>query len=215
MQMSESLPEDPISGILRVLKLVSGEELVGLVNESSPDKITIKLPAKLETYTSKDQNGNLLDYVKLTNYLANIKGSEISIFRSSVIYIGQPNIELEKMYEIFFVAMQSDPKSVVSAGSEELTDVQPGLELLNNLFNNDEFVNFVNDLIETYEGIEIITEEELQDGFRDEEIKPKPEEQKKKKKRSKGKRESSKLPYDPQANPNSAEAWSDNPEDYM
>lgn len=215
MQMSESLPEDPISGILRVLKLVSGEELVGLVNESIPDKITIKLPAKLETYTSKDQNGDLLDYVKLTNYLANIKGAEISIFRSSVIYIGQPNIELEKMYEIFFVAMQSDPKSVVSAGSEELTDVQPGLELLNNLFNNDEFVNFVNDLIETYEGIEIITEEELQDGFRDEEIKPKPEEQKKKKKRSKGKRESSKLPYDPQANPNSAEAWSDNPEDYM
>lgn len=213
--MSESLPENPISGILRVVKLVSGEELIGLVNESSPEKITIKLPAQLEVYASKNENGELIDYIKLTNYLSSVKGYEINISRSAIIYIGQPNIELEKMYEIFFVTMQTDPKSVVSSGKIEYSNNEPGLQLLNDLFNNEDFVSFVNELIETYEGIEIITDDDIDKSIISDPPTKSPETPKDKKKRSKAKRESSKLPYDPEANPNSAEAWSDNPNDYM
>ena len=56
--MSDSLPENSFSGVLRVVKLLTGEELIGLVNEATPEKITIKLPAKLESYMNKDSNGN-------------------------------------------------------------------------------------------------------------------------------------------------------------
>ena len=34
-----------------------------------------------------------------------------------------------------------------------------GLQLLNDLFNNDDFVQFVNELIDNFEGIEIIETE--------------------------------------------------------
>ena len=76
--MSDSLPENSISGVLRVLKLISGEEIISLVNET-PNKIILKLPALLSSYYGKDQDNNSIEYVKLTNYITNIEKTEQKI----------------------------------------------------------------------------------------------------------------------------------------
>ena len=219
--MSDSLPENSFSGIIRVLKLTSGEEVIALVSEASPEKYSIKLPARLDTFYSRDENGELLEFVKLTNYLSNIKGFEINLPRDVVIYIGSPNTDLEKMYETYIVAMQQDPKVVITSGEIDQQSSENGLQLLNELFNNEDFVNFVNDLIENFEGAEIVLDED--EGEEEEEpekpvIEPVKEEApkpSKPKKRRTMNPEAKKLPYNPEANPNSAEGWSDNPNDYL
>lgn len=211
--MSDSLPENSFSGIIRVLKLTSGEEVIALVSDASPEKYSIKLPARLDTFYSRDENGELLEFVKLTNYLSNIKGYEINLPRDVVIYIGSPTPELEKMYETYIVAMQQDPKVVITSGEMDQQSSENGLQLLNELFNNEDFVNFVNDMMDTFENSELIIEEEENKTFI-EEINEEPPAPKKKKK-NKVKPESKKLPYNPEANPNTAEGWSDNPEDYL
>jgi hypothetical protein len=221
--MSDSLPENEFSGALRVVKLTSGEELIGMVNEAAPDKITIKLPALLENYYTKDQNGQTIEYVKLTNYLLNIKGYEVNLPRTVIVYIGLPAIELEKMYEVYFMAMQTDPKTIVSSSPDSPHGIENGLELLNELFNNEDFVNFVNDLIESFEGVEILEDsegdEEWDDVVAESPISPsveeEPEPAPKRKKRKAMKPETNKLPYKPDANPNTPEGWSDNPLDYI
>ena len=217
--MSDSLPENSISGVLRVLKLISGEEIIALVNESISEKITLKLPAKLDSYYGKDENNNKIEFIKLTNYLNNIKGYEVDVNKNSILYMGSPNIQLEKMYEIYFVTMQTDPNAIISSGQNNSVNPEHGLKLLNELFNNDDFVGFVNDLIENYEGVEILSdiddsEEDLESNIgplEEEEPEPQP----KPKKRNKAKPEGNKLPYEPDGNPNSPESWSDNPSDYI
>jgi hypothetical protein len=218
--MSDSLPENSFSGVIRVLKLTSGEEVIALVSEASPEKYSIKLPARLDTFYSRDENGELLEYVKLTNYLSNIKGFEINLPRDVVIYIGSPNTDLEKMYETYIIAMQQDPKVVITSGEIDQQSSEHGLQLLNELFNNEDFVNFVNDLIENFEGAEIVIEDD--EGEEEEPEKPliepvkeeAPKPSKPKKRRTMNP-EAKKLPYNPEANPNSAEGWSDNPNDYI
>jgi hypothetical protein len=218
--MSDSLPENSFSGIIRVLKLTSGEEVIAMVSEASPEKYSIKLPARLDTFYSRDQNGELLEFVKLTNYLSNIKGFEINLPRDVVIYSGAPNLDLEKMYETYIVAMQQDPKVVITSGEIDQQSSENGLQLLNELFNNEDFVNFVNDLIENFEGAEIVLDDD--EGEEEEPEKPviepvkeeAPKPSKPKKRRTMNP-EAKKLPYNPDANPNSAEGWSDNPNDYI
>lgn len=218
--MSDSLPENSFSGIIRVLKLTSGEEVIALVSDASPEKYSIKLPARLDTFYSRDENGELLEFVKLTNYLSNIKGYEINLPRDVVIYIGSPTPELEKMYETYIVAMQQDPKVVITSGEMDQQSSENGLQLLNELFNNEDFVNFVNDLIENFEGAEIVLDddEEAEEEPEKPAIEPAKEEApkpSKPKKRRTMNPETKKLPYNPEANPNSAEGWSDNPNDYL
>lgn len=217
--MSDSLPENSFSGVLRVVKLITGEELAGMVSETPPEKITIKLPAKMELYNAKDPSGNIVEYVKLTNYLASIKGFEISISKHAILYIGEPTLDLEKMYEIYFIAMQTDENATVSSMPKDYESVEDGLKLLNDLFNNEDFVGFVNELIETFEGVEIFEEDDESleeaessiDSFLTEQ--PKPEKAKKKKKNMNP--ETKKLPYNPEASPDKPESWSDNPNDYL
>ena len=220
--MSDSLPENSFSGALRVVKLTSGEELIGMVSEAAPDKINIKLPAMLENYYTRDPNNQIVEYVKLTNYLLNIKGHEVNLPRSVIVYIGQPAIELEKMYEVYFMTMQTDSKAIISSGPEDDIVAEDGLVLLNNLFNNPDFVNFVNDLIDSFEGVEIDEEdddEDWDDTVAESPISPPeeeaPESAPKRKKRKAMKPETNKLPYKPEANPNTPEGWSDNPSDYI
>lgn len=218
--MSDSLPENSFSGIIRVLKLTSGEEVIALVSEASPEKYSIKLPARLDTFYSRDDNGELLEFVKLTNYLSNIKGYEINLPRDVVIYIGAPTPDLEKMYETYIVAMQQDPKVVITSGEMDQQSSENGLHLLNELFNNEDFVNFVNDLIENFEGAEIVLDddEESEEEPEKPSVEPTKEEApkpSKPKKRRTMNPEAKKLPYNPEANPNSPEGWSDNPNDYI
>ena len=84
--MSDSLPENSFSGVLRVVKLTTGEELVGLVSEPTPEKINIKLPAKMENYTARSKEGDIVEYVKLTNYLANLKNYEAVVNKTCVVF---------------------------------------------------------------------------------------------------------------------------------
>ena len=117
--MSDSLPENSFSGILRVIKLTSGEEVIGLVSEAMPDKIAIKLPAKLENFMQKDADGNLIECIKLSNYLTNIRGQEIAIPRDVIIYMGQPALDLEKMYDVYFM---NTGQGYSLVGKEEFLD---------------------------------------------------------------------------------------------
>lgn len=222
MYMSDSLPESEFSGILRVVKLISGEEIIGLVSEAMPDRITIKLPAKLDAYMSKDETGNLVEYVKLTNYLGNVRGFEVTISRTAILYIAPPAIDLEKMYEMYFLTMQTDPKSIVTSGPDMPIGPETGLQLLNELFNNEDFVEFVNQLIESFEGVEILVEDEdYEDGdsvvesdLSDSETQEPPSPSKPKK-RNRMKPEKKNMPYNPDATPDNPESWPDDPNEYL
>ena len=226
--MSDSPAENSFSGIIRVVKLTSGEEVIGLINEASPEKITINFPARIDTYFTRDPNGELYECVKLTNYLSNIKGYQINLPKDVIVYTGVPMTQLEKMYETYYVTMQTDPKVVITSGEiDQIENPENGLKLLNDLFNNDDFVNFVNDLIDNFEGAEIIIDDDdeileienkednepelpLNESIQEEAPKPS-----KPKKRRIMNPEAKKLPYEPDAPPNKPESWSDNPDDYL
>jgi hypothetical protein len=213
--MSDSLPETGLSGSLKVIRLLTGEELIGTAIEND-NSIIIKFPARLESYITKDNMNNMIEYVKLTNYLSSIKNFEAKIFNTSIVYCGEPQEELVKMYNAYLLAIQSDPKSIMtSSASDSENSNDPGLLLLNDLFTNDDFVNFVNDLIETYEDSESLNDEEDVESVIEaiEEEMPKP--QPKPKKRSRVKPETNKLPYNPEKPPENPESWSDNPSDYF
>lgn len=224
--MSDEVQETPFGGIVRVVKLINGDELIGLVRDAQLDKILILFPAKIETALSRDENGELIEYFKLTNYTANLQLSEISINRTSILYTGTPADDLSKMYDIFFQAMQTDPKSIMNNISEDIVvGPETGLMMLNELFNNEDFVNFVNDMIDTYEGAEIMIDvdddgEEIEEAEKQEpsvedlliEESPKPP---KPIKRRTMNPETKKLPYKPDGDPNKAESWSDDPSEYF
>jgi hypothetical protein len=95
------------------------------------------------------------------------------------------------------------------------------LELLNNLFTNEDFVNFVNDLIDTYEGIEPFTDEEEDEvdfeveGSINDSLPQEPASQPKPKKRNRMKPEKKSLPYKPDGDPNKPETWPDDPSEYI
>lgn len=214
--MSDSLPENDISGSLRVVKLLTGEELIGFVNEVTQDKISIRMPALLTNYATKTPEGDYVEFVKLVNYTYNLKNALMFVPRSATIYCGEPTDELQKMYEAYIILIQNDPKLAMLPPTADSNSPENALALMNELFNNEEFVNFVNDLIETFEG-EIIEEDEEIDveSFIEPQPQEEPVDQPKKKKRRKVKPETNKLPYNPENPPEDPESWSDNPLDYL
>ena len=212
--MSESLPENSFGGVLRVVKLTSGEEIIGMVNEAYTDRISIKLPARLEAYVVRDEKGELVEYVKLTNYLSNIRGHEISLTRNVIVYIGSPTLELEKMYEIYFMTMQTDPKTIVSSLPDDMKFAhESGLQMLNDLFTNENFEG-AEILLDEGDEEDILSNEDQESPIN--ELPPEePAPQPKRKKRRKVKPEQNKLPFDPNLPPENPESWSDNPTDYL
>ncbi len=229
--MSDLVPTSHFDGIVRVVKLVNGDELIGIVQDASIDRIKIILPAKLETAFSKQGKDEIVEFVKLTNYAANVLNYEITIQRSSVLYMAIPIPHLNKMYDAFFIAMKTDPNSIVTNGHDEiLLGPEAGLHMLNDLFNNEDFVNFVNDLVENFEADGVMNEildeiEEEENSSETEENEPEaplslpePKEAQKpsrKKKRRRIDPTTSEIPFKPEADPNSAEGWSDDPKDYL
>ena len=224
--MSDEVQETPFGGIIRVVKLINGDELIGLVRDAQLDKIVILFPAKIETALSREESGDIIEYFKLTNYAANLQFFEISINRTSILYTGSPAEDLSKMYDVFFQTMQTDPKSIMQNISDDIVvGPEAGLIMLNELFNNEDFVNFVNDMIDTYEGAEIMVDvdddgEEIEESEKQEpsvedlliEEAPKPP---KPIKRRTMNPETKKLPYKPDGDPNKAESWSDDPSEYF
>lgn len=215
--MSDSLPENPISGTLRVVRLMTGEELIGLVKDVSQYEISITFPALMENYSTKTPEGEVIEFVKLINYLYNIKNFEILVPRTSMVYMGNPTEELKKMYETYLIMIQDNPKSAIAPNN--VYSANHGLEMLNDLFNNEEFVNFINELIENFEasGIDFGEDDEEVDveSVIDEIEEQEPQATPKKRKRRKIKPETNKMPYNPENPPEDPESWSDNPSDYI
>jgi hypothetical protein len=222
--MSDEAQETPCNGMVRVVKLMNGEELLGIVQDVCTNHISMILPAKVETAYSKDENGLIIEYVKLTNYAASVKNSEIVLNKNAIMFIGDPISDMLVMYETFSEAMKTDPESVrTSTSGDGVSNPQAGLMMLNELFNNEDFVNFVNDMIDSFEGSEVILDEELEEIEESEQQEPtvedllveeSPKPPKPVKRRTMNP-ETKKLPFNPESSPNSAESWSDNPEDYI
>lgn len=228
--MSDLVPATQFDGIVRVVKLINGDELLGIVRDVDQYNISIILPAKLETAYSKDKENNIIEYIKLTNYAANVKNHEMTILRSAILYIAAPIEDLEKMYQTFFHTMKTNPASILNGTAEEIqVGPEAGLQMLNELFNNEDFVDFVNNMIDSFEGESLFTEtsddigeetEEENNLFppespindSEEEPSPKPS---KRKKRKTANPEPKNMPFNPDGNPNSAESWSDDPRDYI
>ena len=219
--MSDSLPENPVTGVLKVVKLVTGEELIGVVNDTSVDILSIRLPAILQNYATKSPTGDIIEFVKLSNYLYNVKDFQMFVNRNSIVYTAIPTDDLRKMYEAYIAAIQLDPKAALNYNDYDTTESpENALQLMNDLFNNEDFVNFVNDLIDSFEGEEVEVEEDDEDetvaeSFIEAEDVQKEEEQPKKRKRKRVKPETNKMPYNPDSPPENPESWSDNPSDYI
>lgn len=201
--------DDFSSEVIYIVKLVTGEEIVGIVQNELNDVYDISFPARIDVSYGKGPGG-ATEFVKLSNYAASVNNYVVSIPKSATIFVGKPNDELKIMYLTYCKYMQENPKMIISSAGEDASNANEkhGLELLNELFNNSDFVEFVNELIDNYENsetIEIENEEHVEE--EEEEIKPK--------KKKKVKNEGFKLPYNPEANPNTAEGWSDNPNDYI
>jgi hypothetical protein len=222
--MSDEAQETPCDGNVRVVKLINGEELLGIVQDVCTNHISMILPAKVETAYSKDENGLLIEYVKLTNYAASVINSEIVLNKNAIMFIGDPIPDMLVMYQTFSEAMKTDPESIRTSTSDEgVSNPQAGLMMLNELFNNEDFVNFVNDMIDSFEGSEVILDDELEEIEESEQQEPSvddllveeaPKPPKPVKRRTMNP-ETKKLPFNPDSSPNSAESWSDNPEDYI
>jgi hypothetical protein len=195
------------SEVIHVIKLVTGEEIVGILVNDINFSYELSFPARIDVQYGKGPEG-MTEFVKLSNYAASVSGYKVSIPHSATVFIGKPNDELRLMYLTYCEYMRQNPKMIISSAGEDAASQEEmhGLELLNELFNNADFVEFVNELIENYEGAEVI---EIEDEEEEEEEAPKP------KKKKKLKNEGFKLPYNPEANPNTAEGWSDNPNDYL
>jgi hypothetical protein len=202
---------------------MNGEEIIGIVQDICTNHISMILPAKVETAYSKDENGLLIEYVKLTNYAASVKNNEIVLNKTAIMFVGDPISEMLVMYQTFFEAMKTDPESVRTSTSGEFASPEAGLMMLNELFNNEDFVNFVNDMIDSFEGSEVILDDELEEIEESEQQEPSVEDllveeapkPPKPVKRRTMNPETKKLPFNPESSPNSAESWSDNPEDYI
>lgn len=201
---------DDSSVEIRVVKLATGEEIVGILVDDNGSEYVISFPARIDVHYGKGPEG-MTEFVKLSNYAASVNGYSVRIPHTAIIFIGSPNPELKVMYMTYCEYMRNDPKMIISSAGEDSSNQGNvnGLELLNELFNNSDFVEFVNDLIENYEGSELIEIEEEEEEEFEQKEEPKP----KKKKRIKP--ENLKLPYNPEASPDTAEGWSDNPEDYI
>jgi len=195
------------SEVIHVIKLVTGEEIVGILVNDINFSYELSFPARIDVHYGKGPEG-MTEFVKLSNYAASVNGYKVLIPHSATVFIGKPNDELRLMYLTYCEYMRQNPKMIISSAGEDSASQgeMHGLELLNELFNNADFVEFVNELIENYEGAEVI---EIEDDEEEEEESPKP------KKKKKLKNEGFKLPYNPEANPNTAEGWSDNPNDYL
>jgi len=194
---------------IRIVKLTTGEEIVGILMNDSETEYELSFPARVDVSYGKGPEGPT-EFIKLSNYAAFTSLFVIKIPSNSVIFISKPNDELKIMYMTYCEYLRQNPKMIISSAAEDANTNSEfvGLQMLNELFNNSDFVDFVNELIENYEDTEIFDldeEDEKEEKIED----PKP------KKKKKFKPEATKLPYNPEANPNTAEGWSDNPNDYL
>lgn len=192
------------SSSIKVVKFTSGEEVVSVVVENN-DELTLSHPAKIVSYTTTNSEGQVLECIRLTSYLANIQSKTMTVLKSFVMYVAEPSEDILKMYDAYLAFMNGQTDTTITA---ELDNDGDAMDRAWELLSDPNFVGFMEELYEdSY--IEIQAEEEIEEPVVEpvEQIKPK-------KKKRKYKKEELKLPYEPDADANDPKSWSDNPEDY-
>lgn len=200
------------SSSIKVVKFSSGEEVVSMVIEQE-NEVFLSNPAKIVVYTSSNELGQVIECLRLTSYLANIKETGITVLKNYVMYISDPSEDIEKMYNAYLSFMAGLAEMPTSAQLEPEGDA---METAWRLFSDAEFVDFLQELYDDnsvdLDMIEEEAEEEVEEEWKEKVEKPTPPKAKKKKKY---KKETLQLPYDPEGDIRNPESWSDNPEDYL
>lgn len=197
------------SSSIKVVKFSSGEEVISLVMESE-NEIVLLNPAKVLIYTSSNEEGHVVECLRLTSYLANIKEKSITILKQYVMYIADPSEDLQKMYDAYLKFMDGIAEGITTA---ELDSRPDPIDMAWELFSDENFVEFIQDMYEDHVTDFEINEEEIDeeiDTLWKQEVEPK-----KKEKKKKYKKEELKLPYNPEGDIRDPKSWSDNPEDYL
>jgi hypothetical protein len=203
--MEENNPQ--ASSSIKIVKLSTGEEVIASVVEQD-NEIILSDPAKIVVYSAANEEGQVVECVRLTSYLANIKEKQITLLKQYVLYSMTPVEDIHKMYESYLEFMNGLTEEISVA---ELEDPD-SIDIAWNLFSDPEFVEFLQDMFDDHLAEnEEITEEEI------EEIEKEWEKEVEipKKKKKKFKKEELKLPYNPEEEISDPRSWSDNPEDYL
>jgi hypothetical protein len=203
------------SSSIKVIKLSSGEELISMVDES-PDEVVLSNPAKIVFYTTSTPDGEVIECLRVTSYLANIKETSITILMKHVIYLAEPSEDILNMYNSYLEFMNGLKDDVILA---EIEPDHDNMDVAWALFSDPQFIDFVQEIYEEHlQDSEIDEEEdreepseELFDSLNAEWEKAINENRKKRK----YKKEDLKLPYIPDNEASDPQSWSDNPEDYL
>ncbi len=91
--------------MIRVIKLTTGEEVVGVVEEKS-DSIFVKWPVKLVMHATE---GEEKPRVRVELFAAQVKGHSVEINNKNVLYVGEPVPELRDYYDTNFGKMVPQP----------------------------------------------------------------------------------------------------------
>lgn len=95
--------------MIRFLKLVTGEEIVGVIEEKEASYF-VKWPVKLSvTQLEPDSKPT----IKVDLFAAQIKGHSVDISKSFVLFIGEPTPELKEYYDNNFGKMVPQPATAV------------------------------------------------------------------------------------------------------
>lgn len=205
--------KDQASSSIRVVKFSSGEEVVSVVIDNDTE-VVLSNPAKIVIYTTTNEEGHVIECLRLTSYLANIKEKAITVLKDYIMYMSEPSDDIQKMYDAYLSFMEGQIGGIMTAELEEDGDA---LDVAWTLFSDTHFVNFLQELYEdSHIDFEEIDEEDLNE---EEEInklwEKETEAEKKPKKKRKFKKEELKMPYTPDGDIKDPKSWSDNPEDYL
>ena len=118
--MEENTPQ--ASSSIKVVKFSSGEEVVAVVEEFDTE-IIISNPAKIVIYSSTNEQKQIVECLRLTSYLANIKEKSMSILKNYIIYIAEPSDDMLKMYNAYLSFMEGLSTGVITAEMD--SEVEP------------------------------------------------------------------------------------------
>ena len=192
---------------VKVVKFTTGEEVVAIVQEKE-NEVVLTDPAKIVVYSTSNEEGHVVECVRLTSYLGNVQDKQITILKQYIMYISSPVEDIQRMYDAYIKFMNGTSDEIMAAEIED----PDTMELAWNMFSDPEFVEFLQEMFDDHlaENAELDEEEaeELEKEW-EKEIEPK------KARKRKSKIEELKLPYNPEEEASDPRSWSDNPEDYL
>jgi len=85
---------------LKILKLRSGEEIIGQILEENESTVKIFQPMFFNIVQSFDDEGNPCDITTIHDWLVNTDDKNVSLPMNHVAFISEPNKNTKKLYEI-------------------------------------------------------------------------------------------------------------------